>query len=532
MDGHTEVDTPTDRRWFDRCAFLVIAIHMLVWTLVPTLVNRNLPLDVVEALAWGHEWEWGYEKHPPLSAWAAEAATVLGNGVDAPLYLMSQICIGLGFWGMYRLGKRLFGPAVGLLSLLAMEGILYNNFTSPELNVNVVQFPCWAWALDAFWLGVHTGRLRWWILLGVCVGTALLGKYLAVFLALPLLIFLVLSPAGRASWKTAGPYVALLTAIGVFGPHLVWASEHEWVTILYGLRRAGGGGPRPLTDHLSNPLDFLVAILFNASLILPVGWVLRRQFQPSRLVEDRVRYAWLIAVVPVASILCLSFLRGWELKSMWGAPMLVALTLPLAASFRSIPPGFKHWQPVLGVWALILTAPVVAYLVEWSASPAVIQHERRCDFEGREFAATVTQLWQDRYHQPVPYVIGDVWLAGNVGWYSTDRPAVVIWRDGPQSLDISREEVIRRGAVVVWSISDRKGRTAPAERQDVIPIGEYFGRLLPQETITVPGHHHTPDVQVGIAWLPPQSVKHAPEASPHPPRLAENPSEIAPSTVR
>ena len=75
MDGHTEVDTPTDRRWFDRCAFLVIAIHMLVWTLVPTLVNRNLPLDVVEALAWGHEWEWGYEKHPPLSAWAA----ALGN---------------------------------------------------------------------------------------------------------------------------------------------------------------------------------------------------------------------------------------------------------------------------------------------------------------------------------------------------------------------------------------------------------------------------------------------------------------------
>ena len=212
--------------------------------------------------------------------------------------------------------------------------------------------------------------------------------------------------------------------------------------------------------------------------------------------------------------------------------MLVALTLPLAASFRSIPPGLKHWQPVLGAWALILTAPVVAYLVEWSASPAVIQHERRCDFEGREFAATVTQLWQDRYHQPVPYVIGDVWLAGNVGWYSTDRPAVVIWRDGPQSLDIRREEVIQRGAVVVWSITDRKGRTAPAERQDVIPIGEYFGRLLPQETITVPGHHHTPDVRVGIAWLPPQSVEHVPETSPHPPRLAENPNEIDRSTVR
>lgn len=531
MDGQTEVDTPTSRRWFDGCAGLIIVIHMLVWTLVPTLVNRNLPLDVVEALAWGHEWEWGYEKHPPLSAWAAEAAAVLGNGVDAPLYLMSQICIGLGFWGMYRLGKRLFGPAVGLLGLLAMEGIVYNNFTSPELNVNVVQFPCWAWALDSFWLGVHTRQLRWWLLLGGCVGMALLGKYLAVFLALPLLIFLVISPAGRASWKTAGPYLALLTAIGVFGPHLVWASEHEWVTVLYGLRRAGGGGVRPWTDHVLHPLDFLASILFNVSLVCPLGWVVWRHYEPRRLVDERVRYAWLIAVVPVASILCLSFARGWELKSMWGAPMLVGFTLPLAASFRSIPPGLKNWQPVLGVWALILTAPAVAYLVEWSAAPVVTQHERRADFEGRSLAATVTELWQDRYHEPIPYVIGDVWLAGNVGWYSADRPAVVIWRDGPQSLDIEREEVLRHGAVVVWSITDRKGRTAPAEQQEAGPISEYYGRLIPQETITIPGHHNTPDIRVGIAWLPPPSAESAPETSPNWP-LAKQPREHDPSIVR
>ena len=33
-----------------------------------TLSNINLPLDTIEALAWGSNLEWGFNKHPPLSA--------------------------------------------------------------------------------------------------------------------------------------------------------------------------------------------------------------------------------------------------------------------------------------------------------------------------------------------------------------------------------------------------------------------------------------------------------------------------------
>jgi hypothetical protein len=35
--------------------------------LVPTFSNKNLPLDVIEALAWGTDLSWGWDKHPPLS---------------------------------------------------------------------------------------------------------------------------------------------------------------------------------------------------------------------------------------------------------------------------------------------------------------------------------------------------------------------------------------------------------------------------------------------------------------------------------
>ena len=46
--------------------------HLVIWTLVPHFSNKNLPLDVIEALAWGSNLDWGFEKHPPLSAFFPE----------------------------------------------------------------------------------------------------------------------------------------------------------------------------------------------------------------------------------------------------------------------------------------------------------------------------------------------------------------------------------------------------------------------------------------------------------------------------
>ena len=44
--------------------------HLVIWVLIPTISNDNLPLDTIEALAWGSNLDWGFNKHPPLSAFA------------------------------------------------------------------------------------------------------------------------------------------------------------------------------------------------------------------------------------------------------------------------------------------------------------------------------------------------------------------------------------------------------------------------------------------------------------------------------
>ena len=48
--------------------YYFITIHLIVWTVIPSLTNTNLPLDTIEHLAWGSNLDWGFDKHPPIVA--------------------------------------------------------------------------------------------------------------------------------------------------------------------------------------------------------------------------------------------------------------------------------------------------------------------------------------------------------------------------------------------------------------------------------------------------------------------------------
>ena len=47
--------------------YIFIISHLILWTLVPSLTNNNLPLDTIEALAWGSNLDWGFNKKFVLS---------------------------------------------------------------------------------------------------------------------------------------------------------------------------------------------------------------------------------------------------------------------------------------------------------------------------------------------------------------------------------------------------------------------------------------------------------------------------------
>ena len=57
--------------------YIFLLSHLIIWTITPSLSNVNLPLDTIEALAWGSNLSWGYSKHPPVSAFMVQKLLII-----------------------------------------------------------------------------------------------------------------------------------------------------------------------------------------------------------------------------------------------------------------------------------------------------------------------------------------------------------------------------------------------------------------------------------------------------------------------
>src|SRR5512141_872988 len=68
------------------------SVHILVWTLAPWLLFPNLPLDLIEALTYGREWQLGYDKLPPLPWWTVESLYRLFHA-DIAYYAFAQVTV-------------------------------------------------------------------------------------------------------------------------------------------------------------------------------------------------------------------------------------------------------------------------------------------------------------------------------------------------------------------------------------------------------------------------------------------------------
>ena len=235
---------------------LFLLIHLLVWTLVPTISNENLPLDTIEALAWGSNLNWGFNKHPPFSAFAVEIFYQIFGSQDWAYYFLSQIFVIISFFVVYKFSEEIFNDKnLALLSVLLLEGIYFYNFTTPEFNVNVAQLPFWALAVYYTWRCIKYDKATDYVLLGLFAGFGILSKYLFVYLILGIkLVFIYFLRKGKkikfAHYFIAGPITLLILL-----PHLIWLAGNNYITIFYGLQRAGGEGD--FLDHLIYPLIFL-----------------------------------------------------------------------------------------------------------------------------------------------------------------------------------------------------------------------------------------------------------------------------------
>ena len=171
------------KRNINNIFFIFIVSHLIIWTVVPALTNQNLPLDVIEALAWGSNLDWGFNKHPPGSAFFPEIFFQVFGPQDWAFYLLSQIFVIISFFYVFKLANEIFNNSLlSLISVLILESIFYYNFTSPEFNVNVCQLPFWSIVVYYSWRIYKDENIKFadCALVGFFAAIGFLSKYLFI----------------------------------------------------------------------------------------------------------------------------------------------------------------------------------------------------------------------------------------------------------------------------------------------------------------------------------------------------------------
>jgi len=434
-----------------------VALHIAVWTALPALLYPNLPLDLIEALVYGREWQLGYDKLPPLPWWLVEAVN-LTIGHDFAYYLLAQIAVVAAFAAVYAFARPLVGMVGALVAVLILDGLHYLNYTSAKFNHDVVQLPFWALAGFAFHRALRGGDWRHWLLLGLAVGLSLWAKYFVVVLVLPFGLFMLLDRDARKCLATPGPYIAFVTAFATMAPHLVWLVQNDFLPFAYAEHRALPS--RGAIDHIWHPLQFTISQLFflipSLLIALPLFWPRPGTAEtPVAMGADAFdrRVVTLLAFGPMAAVLALSFLTGRGTVAMWGYPLWLFVGVWLVLIARRALDG-KRLARVLLIWAIVFGGLALAFIGNYGVLPSYDHRYRAVFFPGGDLGRELSQRYRAVTGKPLVYVIGSMWDGGNVAHYAPEHPRVLIDGSPTRAPWIDLSDLRAHGAVVVWTSGD------------------------------------------------------------------------------
>jgi 4-amino-4-deoxy-L-arabinose transferase-like glycosyltransferase len=469
-----------------------IAAQLVLWSLLPSLVQPNAPLDVIEGLTWGRDLQLGYYKHPPLQAVLLDGTELLLGKSSFGFFFLSQLAVALAYVLIWKLAREFVDPGRALLAVMLESGIVYFSFASVEFNPNVLQLPLWAGTILYVWRGIERGRLLDWLLAGFFAALAMSAKYSSGMLLAALALFIVATPTARARLGTRSFWLGVGLLAVLLLPNFSWLVLHDFQPLHYATARAGRSDLAPVKFLGAQLLDH--AGFFILLLLAAYPGLYRRAKAKETGVTLRGRAFLLTAGLgPLALSLVASDTVGLGLRDMWGAPMFDLSGLIAVVFLVPRRPAFTLRPFVAGAFALLLLASS-GFAIVGLLSPLFASKVPRGVFPGPAVAEQLTQLWRERTGRPLGFVIGSTWIGGNVAFYSSDRPLVLI--DGDFSLApwVDRAALAREGALLVWPADPRTGTEAAISPPPGLQPNGAQGML------TVPARSVLGKPQISVGW--------------------------------
>ncbi len=395
--------------------YIFVISHLILWTLIPSFTNNNLPLDTIEALAWGSNLDWGFNKHPPISAFVVELFYQIFGSQDWAYYLLSQICVIISFVVVFKFAEDFFkNKEFCLLSVLLLEGIYFYNYTTPEFNVNVCLMPFWALTILYLWKGLKQNKTADWLLVGLFAGFGFLSKYLFIYLGLAIDIFLFYMIYKKKIDSKC--IISIVPFFIVILPHLIWLTQNDYITITYGLHRTGSVDQN-FINHITHPLIFLVKqIGILIPFLLMILFLVSKFKIKFSFKDNKLLFLLAINIIPIILVCTTSIIMGAKIRTMWMTPFYLFFGVLLMYIFQN-QINLKKLNNFLFLFLFlfILSPALYAYI-------SITQTDKRTDYPGKEIARKIQKEWDKDFNNPINVVLGNEWYAGNLSYHLKSRP--------------------------------------------------------------------------------------------------------------
>ena len=400
--------------------FIFVLSHLIIWTLIPSLTNRNLPLDTIEALAWGSNLDWGFNKHPPMSAFFSEVFFNIFGAQDWAYYFLSQIFLVTAFYYVFKLACEILkNLKLALISVLLLVSIYFYNFTSPEFNVNVCQLPFWSLVVYYSWKIYNSKKIEFkdCFLIGLFGAIGFLSKYLFLYLLTSICLLFVYSIFINKTKKFDFKYLIIFEVFLVLlVPHLIWLFNNEFITITYGLKRTGLE-ENVILNHIQNPIIFLFK---QIGLLVPfffLLWLLIKKIKfKINLRDKKLLFLVFINIVPIVLMFLTSLISGSKIRTMWMTPFYLFFGILFVYLFQ-LQINIKKLKSFLyGFLFLFFLSPVLYSYI------SLTKKDKRTDYPGKEIATKVQIVWSKDFEREIEFVTGDEWKAGNLSYHLESRP--------------------------------------------------------------------------------------------------------------
>ena len=400
--------------------FIFLISHLIIWTVIPSITNNNLPLDTIEALAWGSNLDWGFNKHPPMSAFFSEFFFKVFGSQDWAYYFLSQIFVVVSFFYVFKFANEILGNIkLSLLSVFLLESIFFYNFTTPEFNVNVCQLPFWSLVVYYSWKIYDRKNIEFidCFLVGLFAAIGFLSKYLFIYLLISIdLLFIYLIFIKKTKKFDFKYLITIEVFLVLLIPHLIWLFNNEFITFVYAFNRTGLE-ETGIISHIKHPIIFLLkqlGILFPFIFLI---WLLIKKIKFKINFKDKkLLFLFSISILPIILIFITSLITGSKIRTMWMTPFYLFFGVLFVYIFQAQINLKRIHSFLYGFLVLFFLSPILYSYVSLS------QTDKRTDYPGKEIATKVQIIWNQDFDNEIEFVTGDEWKAGNLSYHLKSRP--------------------------------------------------------------------------------------------------------------